>query len=49
VVDVARVERFPLIEISQGFAVAVSYAVRHPEPVSHLVLYGGFALGGKRL
>jgi class 3 adenylate cyclase/pimeloyl-ACP methyl ester carboxylesterase len=48
VVDAARVERFPLIGISQGCAVAVSYAVRHPERVSHLVLYGGFALGGKK-
>jgi class 3 adenylate cyclase/pimeloyl-ACP methyl ester carboxylesterase len=48
VVDAARVERFPLIGISQGCAVAVSYAVRHPERVSHLVLYGGFAVGGKR-
>ena len=48
VVDTAGVERFPLVGISQGCAVAVSYAVRHPERVSHLVLYGGFALGGKR-
>ena len=48
VVDAARVERFPLIGISQGCAVAVSYAVRHPERVSHLLLYGGFALGGKK-
>jgi len=28
--------------------VGARYAVRHPERVSHLVLYGGFALGGKR-
>jgi pimeloyl-ACP methyl ester carboxylesterase len=28
--------------------VAVAYAVRHPERVSHFVLYGGFALGGKK-
>jgi Adenylate and Guanylate cyclase catalytic domain len=28
--------------------VSVAYAVRHPERVSHLVLYGGFALGGKK-
>jgi pimeloyl-ACP methyl ester carboxylesterase len=48
VVDAAGVERFPLIGISQGCAVAVSYAVRHPERVSHLLLYGGFALGGKK-
>jgi len=48
VVDTARVERFPLVGISQGCAVAVSYAVRHPERVSHLLLYGGFALGGKK-
>jgi pimeloyl-ACP methyl ester carboxylesterase len=42
-----RVERFPLLGISQGSAVSVAYAARHPERVSHLVLYGGFALGGK--
>ena len=48
VVDAAGVERFPLIGISQGCAVAVSYAVRHPERVSHLLLYSGFALGGKK-
>ena len=48
VVDTAGVERFPLVGISQGCAVAVSYAVRHPERVSHLLLYGGFALGGKK-
>src|SRR6202051_2799186 len=46
VVDAAGVERFPLVGISQGCAVAVSYAVRHPEQVSHLLLYGGFALWG---
>ena len=45
VVDAAGVERFPLLGISQGCAVSVAYAVRHPERVSHLILYGGFALG----
>ena len=48
VVDAADVERFPLLGISQGAAVSVAYAVRHPERVSHLLLYGGFALGGKK-
>ena len=48
VVDAAAVERFPLLGISQGCAVSVAYAVRHPERVSHLILYGGFALGGKK-
>ena len=45
VVDAAAVERFPLLGYSQGCAVAVAYAARHPERVSHLILYGGFALG----
>jgi RNA polymerase sigma factor (sigma-70 family) len=48
VIDVVGIERFPLLGISQGGAVAVTYAVRHPERVSHLILYGGFALGGKK-
>ncbi len=48
VVDAAGVERFPLLGISQGCAVSVAYAVRHPERVSHLILYGGFAVGGKK-
>jgi pimeloyl-ACP methyl ester carboxylesterase/DNA-binding winged helix-turn-helix (wHTH) protein len=45
VVDAMGLERFPLIGISQGCAVAIAYAVRHPERVSRLVLYGGFARG----
>jgi class 3 adenylate cyclase/pimeloyl-ACP methyl ester carboxylesterase len=48
VVDAAGVERFPLLGISQGCAVSVAYTVRHPERVSHLILYGGFAVGGKK-
>ncbi len=48
VVDAVGVERFPLLGISQGCAVSVAYAVRNPGRVSHLVLYGGFALGGKK-
>jgi pimeloyl-ACP methyl ester carboxylesterase len=48
VVDAVGVKRFPLLGISQGCAVSVVYATRHPDRVSHLVLYGGFALGGKK-
>lgn len=46
VVDAAGVERFPLLGMSQGCAISIAYAVRHPDRVSHLILYGGFALGG---
>src|SRR5262249_27349640 len=45
VVEAAGVERFGLFGVSQGRAVGIAYAVRHPERVSHLVLYGGYALG----
>ena len=36
---------FILLGISQGGAVAISYAARHPENVSHLILYGAYARG----
>jgi pimeloyl-ACP methyl ester carboxylesterase/DNA-binding winged helix-turn-helix (wHTH) protein len=45
VVDAAGVERFALMGISQGGPVAITYAVRHPERVSHLVLCGAYARG----
>jgi pimeloyl-ACP methyl ester carboxylesterase/DNA-binding CsgD family transcriptional regulator len=45
VVDAARLERFPLLGISQGGAVAIAYALAHPDRVSHLVLFGAFAVG----
>src|SRR6476646_5347424 len=48
VVDAAGIDRFALLGISQGCAVSVAYAVRHPERVSHLVLLGGFAVGWKK-
>ncbi len=38
-------EPFALLGISQGAATCVAYAVRHPERVSRLVLYGGYARG----
>jgi pimeloyl-ACP methyl ester carboxylesterase/DNA-binding winged helix-turn-helix (wHTH) protein len=45
VVDAERLERFSMLGISQGCAVAIAYAVRHPERVDKLVLYGGYAIG----
>ena len=45
VVDAAGVDRFALMGISQGGAVAISYAVRHPERVSHLILHGVYSRG----
>jgi pimeloyl-ACP methyl ester carboxylesterase/DNA-binding SARP family transcriptional activator len=45
VVDAAGLERFPLFGMSQGCAVSVEFAVRWPERVSKLVLFGGYARG----
>jgi pimeloyl-ACP methyl ester carboxylesterase/DNA-binding CsgD family transcriptional regulator len=45
IVDARGLDRFPLLGISQGAAVAVAFAARHPERVSALVLYGGYARG----
>ena len=45
VVDAAELERFDLLAVSQGCCVAIAYAVRHPDRVRRLVLYGGFAAG----
>jgi pimeloyl-ACP methyl ester carboxylesterase len=38
-------EPFSLLGISQGGAICVAYAVKHPERVSNIVLYGGYARG----
>jgi pimeloyl-ACP methyl ester carboxylesterase len=48
VVDAAGLERFALLGISQGAAVSIAYAVRHPERVSHLILFGGYPIGWAR-
>jgi class 3 adenylate cyclase/pimeloyl-ACP methyl ester carboxylesterase len=45
VVDAAGLERFALLGISQGCAVAIAYAARHPERVTELILFGGYAVG----
>jgi class 3 adenylate cyclase/pimeloyl-ACP methyl ester carboxylesterase len=48
VVDLARYDRFALYGGSQGGAVSIAYAARHPDRVSHLILYGAFALGWRK-
>jgi pimeloyl-ACP methyl ester carboxylesterase/DNA-binding CsgD family transcriptional regulator len=48
VVDAAGLERFPIIGMCHGGAIAVEYAARHPERVSHLVLLGGYVRGALR-
>jgi len=45
VVATLAVDRFVLLGISQGASIAIAYAVKHPEKVSHLVLCGGYARG----
>ena len=48
VVDAAGLDRFALLGISQGCAVSIAYATRHPERVTRLILYGGYARGWKK-
>ena len=48
VVEATGIDRFALLGISQGCAVSIAYAVQHPQRVSHLVLYGGFARGRRK-
>jgi pimeloyl-ACP methyl ester carboxylesterase/DNA-binding CsgD family transcriptional regulator len=48
VVDAAGLERFALLGLSGGGPTAVQYAVRNPERVSRLVLYGTYARGRYR-
>jgi pimeloyl-ACP methyl ester carboxylesterase/DNA-binding winged helix-turn-helix (wHTH) protein len=45
VVDAAGLDRFVLFGASQGCAVSIAYAAKHPERVSKLILYGGFVQG----
>nr|BFE57460.1 alpha/beta fold hydrolase [Dactylosporangium thailandense] len=45
VIDATGLERFDLMGISLGAAVAATWAARHPDTVRRLVLYGGWARG----
>ena len=42
VVDTLGLESFALMGISEGGPTAITYAVRHPERVSRLILYGSY-------
>jgi DNA-binding SARP family transcriptional activator/pimeloyl-ACP methyl ester carboxylesterase len=48
VVDTLGLDRFALIGSSKGGPTSIAYAARHPERVSHLVLYGAFAQGWRK-
>lgn len=45
IIDDADLNQFPLLGFCQGGAVAIAYAVRHPERVSHLILYDSYSRG----
>ena len=45
VADAAAGDRFALLGLSGAGPVALAYAVRHPERLTHLVLYGTYARG----
>jgi len=48
VVDAAALPRFALLATCQGGPIAIEYAARYPERVSHLILYGTYARGRLR-
>ncbi|MEL7445336.1 MAG: alpha/beta fold hydrolase [Pseudomonadota bacterium] len=49
VVDAAGLDRFPLLGISQGAAVSIKYAAKHPERVSKLILFGAYDQGWRHV
>jgi pimeloyl-ACP methyl ester carboxylesterase/DNA-binding CsgD family transcriptional regulator len=49
VIEAAGVHRpMILLGVSQGSVTVIRYAVEHPEKVSHMILYGGYADGWMR-
>jgi pimeloyl-ACP methyl ester carboxylesterase/DNA-binding CsgD family transcriptional regulator len=48
VADAASFQRFSLLATCQGGPIAIEYAARHPERVSHLILYGTYGRGRLR-
>jgi len=45
VVGATGLERFALLGHSQGAPIAIEYAARHPERVTHLIILGGYVRG----
>jgi pimeloyl-ACP methyl ester carboxylesterase len=45
VVEAQGLKKFPLFGMSQGGALAIAYAARHPERVSRLILFGAYGKG----
>ena len=45
IIEDIGIDRFPLLGFCQGGAIALSYAVRHPEHVSHLILFDSYSRG----
>jgi pimeloyl-ACP methyl ester carboxylesterase/DNA-binding CsgD family transcriptional regulator len=45
VIDAAGFDRFAILATCWGGPVAIEYAARHPQRVSHLILYGTYARG----
>lgn len=45
VADATGLDQFALLGISQGAAVSIEYAIRHPERVTKLILFGGYPAG----
>jgi pimeloyl-ACP methyl ester carboxylesterase len=48
VVEALHLKRFALVGMHSGAAVSIAYAVRYPERISKLVLYGGYAQGHQK-
>jgi len=42
VIDASGVEKFALLGMSEGGPTAIRYAAKHPERVSHLIIWGSF-------
>jgi pimeloyl-ACP methyl ester carboxylesterase/DNA-binding winged helix-turn-helix (wHTH) protein len=48
IVDALHLHSYALLGMSQGAATAIAHAVRYPERVTKMVIYGGYALGRNR-